>query len=191
MKKFQRIALAAAATAAATAAVGVAGATANAATASPVHETHAASASPGGPTCVKANEQVVKAFLRDVIDEHHGNAVAGFLTPNMQWSGGTVGTIAGRANVAGLFAGVVAAFPDAHATIKDIFGQGDEVVVRVVVSGTQKGAILGIPASGRHVSWDGVDIYRLSHGKISDIWAGDDWSAILYDTGTYKAPWIS
>ena len=94
------------------------------------------------------------------------------------------------ANVAGLFAGVVAAFPDAHITIDDVFGQGDQVVVRVVVSGTQNGAILGIPASGRFVQWDGVDVYRLSDGKISNIWAGDDWTAILNDTGTFKAPWI-
>jgi len=108
----------------------------------------------------------------------------------MQWYGGTVGTVSGSANVAGLFAGVVAAFPDAHITIDDIFGQGDQVVVRVVVSGTQEGPILGIPASGRHVQWDGVDIYRLSDGKISNIWAGDDWTAILNDAGTYKATWI-
>jgi predicted ester cyclase len=195
MKKFQRIALAAAATAAATAAgLGVAGAAANATTASPAHSTQAApaaTASWGGDARVRANERVVEAFLRDVIDEHHADAAVGFLTPGMQWSGGTVGTVTGRANVAGLFAGVVAAFPNAHATIEDIFGQGDQVVVRVVVSGTQEGAILGIPASGREVQWDGVDVYRLSHGKISNIWAGDDWSAILDDTGTYKAPWIS
>ena len=66
----------------------------------------------------------------------------------MQWSGGTVDTVTGRANVAGLFAGVVAAFPDAHITIDDIFGQRGQVVVRVVVSGTQQGAILGIPRAG-------------------------------------------
>ena len=113
-----------------------------------------------------------------------------YLNPSTQWSGGTVGTVTGRASVAGLFASVVAAFPDARITINDIFGQGDQVVVRVVVSGTQKGVILGIPASGHHVQWDGVDVYRLSHGKISEIWAGDDWTAILHDTGTYKAPWI-
>jgi predicted ester cyclase len=192
MKKFQRIAVAAAASAATAACLGIVGATANATAASPVHSTQAAPAATAswGGARVRANEQVVESFLRDVIDEHHADAAAGFLTANMQWSGGTVGTVAGRANVAGLFAGVVAAFPDAHATVEDIFGQGDEVVVRVVVSGTQEGAILGINASGRDVQWDGVDIYRLSHGKISNIWAGDDWSAILYDTGTYKAPWI-
>ena len=112
----------------------------------------------------------MEAFLQDVVNEHNGAAAANFLTPDMQWYGGTVGTVSGRANVAGLFAGVVAAFPDAHITINDIFGQGDQVVVRVVVSGTQEGPILGIPASGRHVQWDGVDIYRLSHGKISNIY---------------------
>ena len=188
MKKFQRLALAATATAAAAATgLGVVAATANATTASPAHSTQVATASGGS---VRANERVVEAFLQDVIDEHHADTAASFLTPNMEWSGGTVGTIAGSANVAGLFAGVVAAFPNAHATIEDIFGQGDQVAVRVVVRGTQKGALLGIPATGRDIHWDGVDVYRLTDGKISSIWAGDDWTAILYYTGTYKAPWI-
>ena len=187
MKKFQSAALAAAALA--VAALGVAGATANAATAAPAHRIQAATASQGGGS-VRANERVVESFLQDVINEHHGDHVARYLTPDMSWYGGTVGTVAGRANVAGLFGAVVQAFPDSHITINDIFGQGDQVVVRVVVSGTQEAPILGIPASGRHVSWDGVDVYRLDHGKIQNIWAGDDWTAILHDTGTFTAPWI-
>jgi SnoaL-like polyketide cyclase len=68
--------------------------------------------------------------------------------------------------------------------------QGDEVVVRMVVSGTQTGPVLGIPATGRNTHWDAIDIFRLNGGKISAIWAGDDWSAVLYYTGTYTAPWI-
>jgi predicted ester cyclase len=187
MRKLQQVALAAAF---AVAGVGAVAAAANAATSAPGHSTEA-TVSRGGGGGVRANERVVEAFLQDVINEHHGDDVASYLNPGAQWTGGTVGTVAGRADVAGLFAGVVAAFPDAHITTEDIFGQGDQVVVRVVVSGTQKGAIIGIPASGRHVQWNGVDVYRLSDGKISNIWAGDDWSAILYDTGTYKAPWIS
>jgi predicted SnoaL-like aldol condensation-catalyzing enzyme len=186
MRKLQRVAAAVALAAG----LAVAGVTASAATAAPAHPTQAATAMRGGAGSVRANERVIETFLQDVIDEHHGDHAADYLNPDMQWSGGTVGTVTGRANVAGLFAGVVAAFPDAHITIDDVFGQGDQVVVRVVVSGTQNGAILGIPASGRHVQWDGVDVYRLSHGKISNIWAGDDWTAILNDTGTYKAPWI-
>ena len=190
MGKLQRIALGGALTATAAAGLGVAGAAASAATAAPGHSTQEAASSRDGGASVKANERVVEAFLQDVINEHNGDHAINYLNPGMQWYGGTVGTVTGRANVAGLFASVVAAFPDAHIIINDIFAQGDQVVVRVVVSGTQEGAILGIPASGRFVQWDGVDVYRLSDGKISNIWAGDDWTAILNDTGTFKAPWI-
>ena len=190
MGKLQRVAVAAALAAAAAAGLGVAGTAASAATAAPGHRTQAASASPAHGAGLTGNERVVEAFLQDVINEHHGDHAINYLNPDMQWSGGTVGTVTGSANVAGLFASVVAAFPDAHITINDIFAQGDQVVVRVVVSGTQEGPILGIPASGRFVQWDGVDVYRLSDGKISNIWAGDDWTAILNDTGTFKAPWI-
>ena len=187
MRKLQRVAVTAALAAVA---LGVAGAAASAATAAPRHSTQETAAARDGGASVKANERVVEAFLQDVINEHNGDHAINYLNPDMQWSGGTVGTVTGSANVAGLFASVVAAFPDAHITINDIFGQRDQVVVRVVVSGTQEGAILGIPASGRFVQWDGVDVYRLSDGKISNIWAGDDWTAILDDTGTFKAPWI-
>jgi steroid delta-isomerase-like uncharacterized protein len=187
MRKLQRVAVAAALAAAA---LGVAGAAASAATAAPAHRTQAATASPAHGAGLTGNERVVEAFLQDVINEHNGDHAINYLNPDMQWSGGTVGTVTGSANVAGLFAGVVAAFPDAHITINDIFAQREQVVVRVVVSGTQDGPILGIPASGRFVQWDGVDVYRLSDGKISNIWAGDDWTAILNDTGTFKAPWI-
>jgi steroid delta-isomerase-like uncharacterized protein len=185
MRKFRRIALA---TTLATASLGFA-AVANAASAAPVHSVQAVTASQSDFN-VKANERVVEAFLQDVVNEHNGNHAANYMNPGIQWFGGIVGTVTGSANVAGLFAGVIAAFPDAHIVINDIFGQGDQVVVRVVVSGTQEGAVLGIPASGRPVSWTGVDVYRLDNGKISNIWAGDDWTAILNDTGTFKAPWI-
>jgi predicted ester cyclase len=183
-KKLRWAALAAAVAAATTIGLASAGATARAGTATGNHTAQPARGS------ILSNERVVRSFLQTVLDEHHGNRAASFMTSNVQWSGGTVGTIKGRSNVAGLFAGVVAALPNAHASVKDIFGQGDQVLVRLVVSGTQKGAILGIPASGRNIHWNALDAFILKDGKISAIWAGDDWTAVLYYTGTYKAPWI-
>jgi predicted ester cyclase len=157
------------------------GAPANAQTASPE----------GGQSAkVEANKKVVLAFLKDVLARHHGDHAARYFTPDIQFHAGTVGTVTGRDNVAGLLTTVVTAIPDLHPALKDIFGEGNEVVVRLVVSGTQTGALLGIPATGRPVQWDAVDVYRLRNGKISEEWAAEDLTAILDDTGTYKAPWI-
>src|SRR5579862_7078593 len=103
MRKLQRVALAASLAAAG---VGVAGAVTSA-SASPERSAQAATASRDGGASVRANERVVEAFLQDVINEHKGGDAAKYLNPHMQWSGGTVGTVTGSANVAGLFASVV------------------------------------------------------------------------------------
>jgi predicted ester cyclase len=58
------------------------------------------------------------------------------------------------------------------------------------VTGTLEGPLLGVQGAGQHLQWDAVDEYQLKNGKISNDWAGDDFTAFLYDTGTFKAPWI-
>jgi predicted ester cyclase len=68
--------------------------------------------------------------------------------------------------------------------------EGDAVVVRLVVEGTHRGNLLGIPATGRRVRWDAVDIYRLSDGKIAEEWAADDTAAVLYQVGAFVPPWL-
>jgi steroid delta-isomerase-like uncharacterized protein len=142
----------------------------------------------GGGTA--ANERVVEGFLADVLNGHHGAHVQRWWTSDGQFHAGTLGTTSGRDNVTGLLTAIVTAIPDLHASQQDIIAQGDRVVVRVVVTGTQKGALIGIPASNRPVSWDAVDVYRLQNGRIAEEWAAEDLTAILADTGTYKAPWI-
>ena len=139
---------------------------------------------------VKANEAVVEVFMTDVLNEHHTDHALNYLTPTMAWHSGTVGTVAGASNFAGLMTAVVTALPDLHAAQQDIVAQGDEVVVRLVVTGTQEGPILNIPASGKPIRYDAVDVYRIENGKIAEEWVSEDYTAFLYDTGIYKAPWI-
>jgi predicted ester cyclase len=50
--------------------------------------------------------------------------------------------------------------------------------------------LLGIPATGRRVRWEEVDVYRVSNGKIVDEWAADDMLAVLANLGVYTPPWL-
>jgi steroid delta-isomerase-like uncharacterized protein len=188
MRKWQRVALATALAAAAS--VAVAGGVANAQSDTGAADRSASADSHREAATVAANKRVVLAFMQDVLNGHHGDHAARYLTAGMSWHGGTVGTVSGRDNVGGLMTTVVTSIPDLHADVQDIFGQNNEVVVRLVVTGTQTGPLLGIPASGRPVRWDAIDLYHLQDGKISEEWAGEDFVAFLNDTGTYKAPWI-
>jgi predicted ester cyclase len=62
--------------------------------------------------------------------------------------------------------------------------------MRLVVSATQRGDLLGIPASGKPVTWDAVDIYRVNDdGKISEEWASDVMAAFASQLGAIHLPW--
>jgi len=150
---------------------------------------------PAGPAdseaaTVASNKLVVMNFMEDVLNGHHGDHAGLYLSDDMQWHGGTVGTVAGGNNVGGLMTQVVTAIPDLKTEVKDIFGQGAEVVVRLIVTGTLQAPLLGITGSGQHVQWDAIDLYHLANGKITEEWAGEDFTAFLNTAGAYKAPWI-
>ena len=58
------------------------------------------------------------------------------------------------------------AMPDAEVTIDELIVDGDRAAVATTITGTHTGEILGLPATGRRVEVVGVDIVRVSDGRI-------------------------
>jgi len=90
---------------------------------------------------------------------------------------------AGPEGVKRLIAGLRAAFPDIKTTIEDIFADGEKVVVRFSVHGTHSGPFMGIAATGREATWRGVNIYRVSGGRIRETWQLADGLGLLRQLG--------
>jgi predicted ester cyclase len=138
-----------------------------------------------------SNVELVRDYTRRVFNEHNPELASEFVTPDVKWHGGTLGSIEGSDNLVALLRSFIGALPDLNAQEQDIVADGDTVAVRFVVEATHEGELLGIAATGRRVRWDAVDVYRLQGGKISEEWAADDLTAILNAVGAYKAPWIT
>jgi steroid delta-isomerase-like uncharacterized protein len=62
------------------------------------------------------------------------------------------------------------AFPDFRLTFEDEIAARDKVAARWTMTGTQKGELFGIPATGRQVRHSGMTFYRLSNAKIAELW---------------------
>jgi steroid delta-isomerase-like uncharacterized protein len=140
---------------------------------------------------LEENKRIVREFIETAFNKHQADRAADYMTSDIKWHGGTLGTVEGRENFAGLIGAIVAALPDLSNVEQDIIAERDIVSVRAVVEGTHKGDLLGIPASGRHVRWDAVDVYRVADGKIAEEWAADDFLAFVYGVGAYTPPWLS
>jgi steroid delta-isomerase-like uncharacterized protein len=75
------------------------------------------------------------------------------------------------------------AFPDFHAEIEDIFASGDRVAVRLRMRGTHEGDYLGIPATGRTVSYVSHEFYRIENGLIAEEWICSDTATLFGQIG--------
>ena len=62
------------------------------------------------------------------------------------------------------------AFPDLQITIEDLIEEGDKVVSRNTVKGTHQGEYMGIPPTGRSVTYNEIFILRFTGGRITETW---------------------
>lgn len=67
-----------------------------------------------------------------------------------------------------MLADVRAALPDIKTEIGDLIAEGDFVVAPWTIGGTHLGDLLGIPPSGRRVTWGGITICRIEGGRVVD-----------------------
>jgi predicted ester cyclase len=75
-----------------------------------------------------------------------------------------------------------------HLTDDDLIGEGDRVVQRLLASGTQTGVLLGIPPTGRHVTWTEMHIGRYDGGKLVEHWGNVDIFGMFSQLGVIPAP---
>ena len=59
-----------------------------------------------------------------------------------------------------------AAFPDRRFIVEDMIGEGDKVSARFTMRGTHKGEFRGIAPSGTELTMTGIDMTRISEGKL-------------------------
>jgi steroid delta-isomerase-like uncharacterized protein len=93
-----------------------------------------------------------------------------------------------REGVKQLFATLRGAFSDLRVEIQDQFSQGDKVVTRKTFHGTNDGEFMGMPPTGKQVSFDVIDILRLRDGQFVEHWNVVDAMGLMQQLGAVPAP---
>lgn len=81
-----------------------------------------------------------------------------------------------------------AAFPDMQTTIEQEVMAGDMITTVVTVRATHQQEFLGIPATGRQVSFMVIGLDRIVDGKIVEHWALPDFFSLLQQLGGVIVP---
>src|SRR3981189_3284507 len=97
-----------------------------------------------GGTALGSNVEIVREYTRRVFNGHAPDLASEYVTPDVKWHGGTLGTVEGAESLVGLLGAFLGALPDLNAREQDIVAHGDAVAVRFVVEATHDGDLLGI-----------------------------------------------
>ena len=82
-----------------------------------------------------------------------------------------------------------AAFPDLRMEAEDVLVSGDKAVVRGRVTGTHQGEFIGMPATGRSVDVQLIDIIRFDEdGLAREHWGILDALGMMQQLGAIPAP---
>ena len=110
----------------------------------------------------RINAHDVDGFMELLADDFVEHEVAPGLEPS-------------RDGVRKLFTMCMEAFPDLRLELQDMLASGDKVVARFRGIGTQDGAFMGMPASGKSIDVEGIEIMRFGddglareHGGLFD-----------------------
>jgi len=89
-----------------------------------------------------------------------------------------------REGVKAFFRMYVAAFPDLHFDTEDMIASGDKVVTRARATGTHQGEFLGIPATGKSIDVQLIDIVRFGDDGLGhEHWGVFDAMAMMQQLG--------
>ena len=76
-----------------------------------------------------------------------------------------------------------AIFPDARVTVQELIEQGETLVVRYVITGTQQQAFMGVAAAGQRIELPGISILHFRGGRCFERWACSDSLVLLSQIG--------
>jgi predicted ester cyclase len=86
-----------------------------------------------------------------------------------------------------VFGRLLRAYPDLHITVEDLIEEGDKIVSRNTVTGTHQGEYMGLPPTGRSVTYNEIFIVRFAGGRIVESWGVVDVFSQMKQLGVIPA----
>ena len=120
--------------------------------------------------------QIARDFFEEIWNQGNESAIDKFISENTVGNDPQFGT--GRESFRTKWREWQTAFPDIHFRIDDVIVEGNQVVTKWHLTGTQTGSLEGLPPSNRKVSVDGVSIDQVEGGQV--VSGFDAWDSLNF-----------
>ncbi len=132
------------------------------------------------------NKAIVLCFFEEAFNRGNLAVIDELISPDVVYHAPD-GEMSSLDSVHQLVTWMRTTFHDFHVSPEEVIAEADRVVIRFTDSGTHQGEGMGIPPTGKQVTWTGIDIFRLHEGKIVEGWGVSDGLHLMHQLGALPA----
>jgi len=133
------------------------------------------------------NEQLVRRFFEEFCNDRRAEVADELIADDYVSHGPQAPPAEGPDGVrdrVGLYQESV----DGHWDVQELISADDRVVARWIGTGTHRGELMGIPATGKPIEVEAISVFRVENGKIAEEWTVWDALGLLQQVGAVPAP---
>lgn len=120
-----------------------------------------------------------RSFYADVWERGNLSRIPHLLHEDFAFRGSLGPVLTGHAAFAGYVRQVTGALADYRCEILDLIEEGPRLAARMRFGGRHRGPLLGVPATGRAVAWDGAAFFTFEGDRVRDLWVLGDLQSLL------------
>ena len=131
------------------------------------------------------------AVLREMfvaINDNDGERMVDLVNDDLVIHTPVPGIGTGKAGMRQLMTVYFSSFSPQHVDVHDIVADGDRVAVRHTHHLTHSGEFAGVPPTGKQLVVEGIEMYRVRDGKVSEMWHHDDFLGLMQQLGVVPGP---
>ena len=121
---------------------------------------------------MEENKTLAQRFHMDILQKGDLSVADKILVPEFVWRNPSFPSELsyGQEGAKKIASQIIESIPDRKITYEDIIAEGDKVLIRWTITGTPKAKFLNILPSDKQITLIGFDLFRISNGKIMEIW---------------------
>ncbi|MBZ5610767.1 MAG: ester cyclase [Acidobacteriia bacterium] len=113
-----------------------------------------------------ANRRLIEKYYHELWNAWNFALADELISPSVKFHGSVGISVQGLNGFREYMNLIRSAFPDFHNTIEEMIAEGGSVAARLTYRGTHRGAIFGVAATGRGITYDGLALFHIEGGKI-------------------------
>ncbi|TCP43858.1 steroid delta-isomerase-like uncharacterized protein [Tamaricihabitans halophyticus] len=116
----------------------------------------------------------VRRFYAEIWNQQDMTVLPEIMAADVTFRGSLGSVRTGHAEFAAYVREVTGALAGYRCDIERLLSADDQAVAKMLFSGEHRAELLGVPATGRQVSWAGAAFFTFRGGLVGDLWVLGD-----------------